>query len=239
VFAEPAGGGLIAFPDTCVGTDSHTTMIGAVGVVGWGVGASRRGVPARPAAHDADSDVVGFKLTGELPTGATATDLVLTITQILRKHGVVEKFVEFSGRHALARGRRPRDDREHGAGVRRDDRLLPGRREDLEYLHLSAGARRRSRWSRRTRARRACSRTRARRSRVQLRAHARPVDGGAVPGRTVAPQDRVPLDDVARDFKAQLPKLVGGKAAPDAAALARTVRVGEARARTSSATAAS
>jgi aconitate hydratase len=88
----------VAYPDTVVGTDSHTTMINGLGVVGWGVGgieaeACMLGQPATmllPA-------VVGFKLTGRLPEGATATDLVLTVTQMLRKKGVVGKFVEFYG----------------------------------------------------------------------------------------------------------------------------------------------
>jgi aconitate hydratase len=88
----------VAFPDTVVGTDSHTTMINALGVVGWGVG----GIEAEAAMLGQPIDmitpeVVGFKLTGELPEGVTATDLTLTITQILRSFGVVEKFVEFYG----------------------------------------------------------------------------------------------------------------------------------------------
>src|SRR5204862_2965942 len=87
-----------ADPDTVVGTDSHTTMINGLGVVGWGVGgieaeACMLGQPATMLLPD----VVGFKMTGKLPEGATATDLVLTVTQILRKKGVVGKFVEFYG----------------------------------------------------------------------------------------------------------------------------------------------
>jgi aconitate hydratase len=92
------GGGLSAYPDTCVGTDSHTTMQNGLGVLGWGVG----GIEAEAAMLGQPISmlipkVVGFKLTGELPSGATATDLVLTITELLRKHGVVGKFVEFHG----------------------------------------------------------------------------------------------------------------------------------------------
>ncbi|MGI8524076.1 MAG: aconitate hydratase AcnA [Nocardioides sp.] len=88
----------VAFPDTCVGTDSHTTMVNGIGVVGWGVG----GIEAEAAMLGQPISmliprVVGFKLTGELPEGSTATDLVLTITEMLRKHGVVGKFVEFYG----------------------------------------------------------------------------------------------------------------------------------------------
>ncbi|MFN3964492.1 MAG: aconitate hydratase AcnA [Silanimonas lenta] len=87
-----------AFPDTVYGTDSHTTMINGIGVLGWGVG----GIEAEAAMLGQPSSmlipqVVGFKLTGRLPEGATATDLVLTVTQMLRKHGVVGKFVEFYG----------------------------------------------------------------------------------------------------------------------------------------------
>jgi aconitate hydratase len=88
----------VAYPDTLVGTDSHTTMINGLGVVGWGVG----GIEAEACMlgqpiYLVTPQVVGFKLHGKLPEGATATDLVLTITQILRAHGVVEKFVEFYG----------------------------------------------------------------------------------------------------------------------------------------------
>ncbi len=88
----------VAFPDSLVGTDSHTTMINGLGVVGWGVG----GIEAEACMlgqpiYMVTPQVVGFKLKGELPEGSTATDLVLVITQILRSHGVVEKFVEFYG----------------------------------------------------------------------------------------------------------------------------------------------
>lgn len=87
-----------AFPDTCVGTDSHTTMVNGLGVLGWGVG----GIEAEAAMLGQPVSmliprVVGFKLTGEIPAGVTATDVVLTITQMLREHGVVGKFVEFYG----------------------------------------------------------------------------------------------------------------------------------------------
>ncbi len=90
--------GPAAYPDTCVGTDSHTTMQNGLGVLGWGVG----GIEAEAAMLGQPVSmliprVVGFRLTGELPAGATATDLVLTITELLRKHGVVGKFVEFHG----------------------------------------------------------------------------------------------------------------------------------------------
>jgi len=88
----------IAFPDSLVGTDSHTTMINGLGVVGWGVGGiEAEAVMLGQPIYMLLPEVVGFKLTGELPEGATATDLVLTVTQMLRRHGVVGKFVEFYG----------------------------------------------------------------------------------------------------------------------------------------------
>ncbi|ODA27923.1 aconitate hydratase AcnA [Planctopirus hydrillae] len=87
-----------AFPDSLVGTDSHTTMINGLGVVGWGVGGiEAEAVMLGQPIYMLMPEVVGFKLTGKLPEGATATDLVLTVTQMLRKHGVVGKFVEFFG----------------------------------------------------------------------------------------------------------------------------------------------
>ena len=122
----------VAFPDTLVGTDSHTTMVNGLGVLGWGVG----GIEAEAAMlGEALSmlvpQVVGFRLTGALREGATATDLVLTVTEILRKTGVVGKFVEYFGPGVgLALPRRPRDAREHEPRVRRDVRLLPRRRGD-------------------------------------------------------------------------------------------------------------
>jgi aconitate hydratase len=98
VLSKEVDGRREAFPDTLVGTDSHTTMINALGVLGWGVG----GIEAEACMVGQPlvlvvPDVVGFRLKGKLPEGATATDLVLTVTQILRAHGVVGKFVEFFG----------------------------------------------------------------------------------------------------------------------------------------------
>ena len=98
VMAREVNGTLQAYPDSCVGTDSHTTMVNGIGVLGWGVG----GIEAEAAMLGQPVSmliprVVGFKLTGEIPPGTTATDVVLTITEILRKHGVVGKFVEFYG----------------------------------------------------------------------------------------------------------------------------------------------
>ncbi|WP_203566558.1 aconitate hydratase AcnA [Aestuariimicrobium ganziense] len=98
VFPREVGGVLQAYPDTCVGTDSHTTMVNGLGVVGWGVG----GIEAEAAMLGQPVSmlvprVVGFKLSGKLNEGTTATDLVLTITEMLREHKVVGKFVEFYG----------------------------------------------------------------------------------------------------------------------------------------------
>ena len=97
-FSTQINGEWHVYPDTVVGTDSHTTMINGIGVLGWGVG----GIEAEAAMLGQPStmlipEVIGFKLSGKLPEGATATDLVLTVTQMLRKRGVVEKFVEFFG----------------------------------------------------------------------------------------------------------------------------------------------
>jgi aconitate hydratase len=98
VFSDTKNGQLVAYPDTLVGTDSHTTMVNGMGVLGWGVG----GIEAEAAMLGQPSpmlipQVIGFKLAGQMPEGATATDLVLTVTQMLRKKGVVNKFVEFFG----------------------------------------------------------------------------------------------------------------------------------------------
>ncbi len=98
VWTRDEGGETIAYPDTCVGTDSHTTMINGLAVLGWGVG----GIEAEAAMLGQPvsmliPEVIGFRLTGKLAEGATATDLVLTVTQMLRKKGVVDKFVEFYG----------------------------------------------------------------------------------------------------------------------------------------------
>ena len=98
VYTKDVNGVTQAYPDTCVGTDSHTTMVNGLGVLGWGVG----GIEAEAAMLGQPVSmliprVVGFKLSGSIPTGVTATDVVLTITEMLRKHGVVGKFVEFYG----------------------------------------------------------------------------------------------------------------------------------------------
>ena len=139
VFENPRNGVVQAYPDTLVGTDSHTTMINGLGVLGWGVG----GIEAEAAMLGQPlsmliPQVVGFELSGRLAEGATATDLVLTITQMLRQHGVVGKFVEFYGEGLE---RLPLADRatianmapEYGATCG----LFPIDRETLDYLRLS------------------------------------------------------------------------------------------------------
>ncbi len=98
VFSETVDGKTVAYPDSVYGTDSHTTMVNGLGVVGWGVG----GIEAEAAMLGQPSSmlipqVLGVRLTGQMPKGVTATDLVLTVTEVLRKHGVVGKFVEFFG----------------------------------------------------------------------------------------------------------------------------------------------
>jgi len=118
----------IFYPDTLVGTDSHTTMINGLGIVGWGVG----GIEAE--AGMLVSRFIFSRLMSSacispatLREGVTATDLALTVTQMLRKAKVVGKFVEFFGPGATAfASRGSRDDREHGARIRRDDGLFPG-----------------------------------------------------------------------------------------------------------------
>ena len=134
-----ADGSVTAYPDTLVGTDSHTTMINGLGVLGWGVGgieaeAAMLGQPVSMLVPQ----VVGFRLTGKLKEGTTATDLVLTVTEMLRKHGVVGKFVEFYGPGI---GELPLADRatianmapEYGATCG----IFPVDAETLKYLRLT------------------------------------------------------------------------------------------------------
>lgn len=136
---EVADGEYEAFPDTLVGTDSHTTMINGLGVLGWGVGGieAEAGMLGQPSYFPVP-EVVGVKLVGELPNGATATDLALKVTQVLRKHGVVGKFVEFFGPGVTTL---PLADRatvanmapEYGATCG----FFPVDEESLEYLRLT------------------------------------------------------------------------------------------------------
>ncbi|MGE3107129.1 MAG: aconitate hydratase AcnA [Phycisphaerales bacterium] len=98
VLTKQAGENAVVYPDSCVGTDSHTTMINGLGVVGWGVGGiEAEAVMLGQPIYMLTPEVIGFRLKGKLPEGTTATDLVLTVTQMLRKKGVVDKFVEFLG----------------------------------------------------------------------------------------------------------------------------------------------
>src|SRR5687768_18461160 len=139
VVREQTAAGVLAFPDTVFGTDSHTTMVNGLGVVGWGVG----GIEAEAAMLGQPSSmlippVLGCRLTGRLPDGATATDLVLTITELLRKHGVVGKFVEFYGsglRHLTVADRVTLGNMcpEYGATVA----IFPIDDMTLEYLRLT------------------------------------------------------------------------------------------------------
>ena len=143
VFADPPAGGGQAYPDTLVGTDSHTTMVNGLGVLGWGVG----GIEAEAAMLGQPMSmlipqVLGFELRGELPQGATATDLVLTVTQMLRARGVVGMFVEF---HGPGLARLPIADRatignmspEFGSTCA----IFPIDAETLRYLELSGRSR--------------------------------------------------------------------------------------------------
>ena len=125
-------GSRVAFPDTLIGTDSHTTMVNGVSVLSWGVGGiEAEAVMLGEPYFLAPPTVVGVELTGSLPEGATATDLVLTVTRRLREKGVVDKFVEFLGPgRRPPRGARPGDRLEHVPGVRSDRRPIPDRRGD-------------------------------------------------------------------------------------------------------------
>ena len=139
VFSEEVDGATVAYPDTVFGTDSHTTMVNGLGVVGWGVG----GIEAEAAMLGQPSSmlipqVLGVRLTGALPKGATATDLVLTITELLRKTGVVGKFVEFFGeglRHLTIADRATLGNMcpEYGATVA----IFPIDNMTLDYLRLT------------------------------------------------------------------------------------------------------
>ncbi len=181
VLTKTTGGETLAFPDTLVGTDSHTTMVNGLGVLGWGVGGiEAEAVMLGQPLYMVTPQVVGMKLHGQLREGVTATDLVLTVTQVLRKKGVVEKFVEFFG-PGLAE--MPLADRATIAnmapGVRRHLRLLPGGRRDAALpAHHRPHARPRSTWSSATEG--AGALPHRRRPRPRLHRHAR---AGSVRGR--------------------------------------------------------
>ncbi len=139
VLKKKVGKENVAYPDSCVGTDSHTTMINGLGVVGWGVGGiEAESVMLGEPIYMLLPEVVGFKVMGKLPDGVTATDLVLTVTQMLRKKGVVEKFVEFFGeglQHLSLPDRATISNMapEYGATIG----LFPVDDETLNYLRIS------------------------------------------------------------------------------------------------------
>ena len=204
VFSRERDGALQAYPDTLVGTDSHTTMVNGLGVLGWGVG----GIEAEAAMLGQPvsmllPQVVGFKLGGELPEGATATDLVLTVTEMLRERGVVSKFVEFFGPGLATLGLADRAtignmSPEFGSTCA----IFPVDAETLRYLELTGRPTERARAGRRLRPRagdvprRGLRRTRSSRDTLELDL------GDVVP--SIAgpkrPQDRVPLADAKEAF---------------------------------------
>ncbi len=180
----------VYYPDTLVGTDSHTTMINGIGVVGWGVGGieAEAGMLGQPV-YFLTPDVVGVELKGRLREGVTATDLVLTITEMLRREKVVGKFVEFCRRrHRQPDHAGPRHHRQYGARVRRHDGLFPGGREDHRLFQGHGPHRRGNRRVRGLLPRPGdVRRADGRRHRLQHHADARPGLGGAVAGRSQAP----------------------------------------------------
>ena len=203
----------VYYPDTLVGTDSHTTMINGLGIVGWGVGGieAEAGMLGQPV-YFLTPDVVGVHLTGALREGVTATDLVLRVTEMLRKAKVVGKFVEFHGEGAASLPvDRPRDDRQHGARVRRDDGLLPRRREDAaSTCSRRAAPKSRSTPSATTIRRRGCSASRAR-ARSTTAPCSSSTSSTIVP--SVAgpkrPQDRIELPELKEKFTDLLRKPIG------------------------------
>ena len=203
------------YPDTLVGTDSHTTMINGLGVLGWGVG----GIEAEAAMLGQPMSmliprVVGFKLGGELPEGATATDLVLTVTQMLREHGVVGKFVEFYGPGVP---NLPLADRatignmspEFGVDRARSSRST---RRRCATWSSPAATTSGSRSSRRTRASRACGTTRRRRADLLARrsssTSAQVVPSLAGPQAPAGPRDADRVQGVVPDGARRLPARV-------------------------------
>jgi aconitate hydratase len=215
IMTREVGGVLRAYPDTVVGTDSHTTMVNGLGVLGWGVG----GIEAEAALLGQPVSmliprVVGFKLKGNLPMGTTATDLVLTITEMLRKHGVVGKFVEFYGPGVSAlpmanRATIGNMSPEYGSTVA----IFPIDEETLKYLELTG-------------------RTQEQRDLVESYAKAQGIwhDPAVTPRYSEhleldlasvvpsiagpkRPQDRVPLSSAKSAFEKSLPGYLGEKSA--------------------------
>jgi aconitate hydratase len=218
IFSRETGSGTQAYFDTCVGTDSHTTMVNGIGVLGWGVGgieaeASMLGQPVSMLVPK----VVGFKLTGKLKEGVTATDLVLTIVDMLRQHGVVGKFVEFYGPAIsdLPMGERTTIANmgpEYGATCG----LFPIDQETLDYLRLTG----------RSEEQIALVEAYARAQGVFHTADAAEADysetlaldlGDVVPSLAgpKRPQDRVPLTDMAAHFPKALKALKEERNIPD------------------------
>ena len=228
VFQTEINGKAVAYPDTLVGTDSHTPMVNGLGVVGWGVG----GIEAEAAMLGQPISmliplVVGFKLTGSLPEGATATDLVLTIAERLRKHGVVGKFVEFYGPGLANLGLADRATignmtPEYGATIA----IFPIDDETLRYLRFTG------------RDDDAVELVRAYAREQGLFRDANSPEAGysekaeldlstvepciAGPRR---PQDRVPLRRSKPMFQESLPVLLAGKSVPASRSVPRTVKI--------------
>ena len=203
VYSRERDGALQAYPDTLVGTDSHTTMVNGLGVLGWGVG----GIEAEAAMLGQPismllPQVIGFKLDGELPEGATATDLVLTVTEMLRERGVVGKFVEFFGPGlptlGSPTGRRSATCRPSSARPARSSRSTPRR---CATWSSPAARPRRSSWSTPTPASRACSTTPTRQD--PTFSDTLELDLGDVEPSIAGPkrpQDRMPLTDAKAAF---------------------------------------
>jgi aconitate hydratase len=214
VFEQRVDGKLAAYPDTLVGTDSHTTMVNGLGVVGWGVG----GIEAEAAMLGQPSTmlippVVGYKLTGRMPEGSTATDLVLTITQHLRSHGVVGKFVEFYGPGLASIAAADRMTianmcPEYGATIG----IFPIDEETLKYLRFTA------REETAVELVRAYATEQGMFGTAHLNESAYSenlsLDLGTVEPSLAGPrrpQDRVALSDMKNRFEAEMPKLLGKK----------------------------
>ena len=210
---RPDAHGPVAFPDTLVGTDSHTTMINGLGVLGYGVGGiEAEAVLLGQPLYQPMPRVVGVRLHGELPRGSTATDLVLVVTEMLRAFGVVGAFVEFAGDGlaGLSLGR-PGDDLQHEPRVRGDLDALPDRRRDAGLPPPDRPA------DRARRPRRALRQGPGPVARAgpgpefDDRARARPGDRRAVAGGPRRPQDRVaPRATCATNFRAAFPQTVAG-----------------------------
>jgi aconitate hydratase len=221
VWTEEAGGVTTAFPDSLVGTDSHTTMINGLGVMGWGVGGieAEAVMLGQPMAM-LIPDVVGFELVGRLPEGATATDLVLTVTEMLRKHNVVDKFVEFwgDGVGALSlpdRATLANMAPEYGATMG----FFPVDEETVAYLRFTGRSEEQCELVERY-----CKENKLWRDpSAQLRfSYALKLDLATVEPSIAGPkrpQDRVPLKSSQRAWRKAVGALLGDKAGADAAAI--------------------